>query len=297
MLRLGAHESVAGGLHRAFERGERAGCEALQIWVKNGRQWRASPLMDEDIQAFAAARKAASIAPVVAHAAYIINIASPDPDLRRRSVEGLLLEVERCEALGVPYVVLHPGAHTGAGEATGLRNIVASLDAVHAAAPGYGVKILLETMAGQGTKLGYTFEQLAYVLAETAAGERLGICLDTCHVFTAGYELRTEAGYAETVAAFEERIGLSRLHALHLNDSRYPFGSHKDRHAHIGEGELGEAGFRHLLNDPRLDGLPGLLETPKSEDLHEDIENLARLRALIAAPTTEQPEVVHVGTD
>jgi deoxyribonuclease-4 len=280
MLRLGAHESVAGGLHRAFERGERVGCESLQIWVKNGRQWSAPPLTSDDVEAFQSARAATSIASVVAHAAYIINVASPDPALRQRSIEGLLLEVERCEALGVPYLVLHPGAHTGAGEAAGLHNIAASLGEVHAATPGYDVQILLETMAGQGTKLGYTFEQLAYLLAETPAGERLGVCLDTCHVFTAGYELRTSAGYAETMAAFEETIGLSRLKVLHLNDSRYPLGSHKDRHAHIGEGELGEAGFRHLLRDPRLDGLPGLLETPKSDDLHEDVENLARLRAL-----------------
>jgi deoxyribonuclease-4 len=265
--------------------------------VKNGRQWRASPLTDEDIEAFNVARNATAIAPVVAHAAYIINIASPSPDLRQRSIEGLLLEVERCEALGIPYVVLHPGAHTGAGETTGLRNIVASLEAVHTATPGYSVKILLETMAGQGTKLGYTFEQLAYVLTETSEGERLGVCLDTCHVFTAGYELRTEAGYAATMTAFEEQIGLSRLHVVHLNDSRYPFGSHKDRHAHIGEGELGEAGFRHILNDPRLDGVPGLLETPKSDDLHEDIENLARLRGLIATPATETQEVAYVRAD
>jgi deoxyribonuclease-4 len=217
---------------------------------------------------------------VVAHAAYIINLASPKTALRRRSIAGLRLEVERCEALDVPYVVLHPGAHTGAGAEAGLDFIAASLRQVIAETPGYRVQVLLETMAGAGTKLGGSFEQLAYLLEEVGAADRLGVCFDTCHVFTAGYELRTPSGYAQTMEAFDHIIGLDRLKVLHLNDSKHPKGSRKDRHTHIGEGHLGLAAFRHVLTDPRLEGLPGLLETPKSDDLHEDVENLQRLRAL-----------------
>ncbi|MGC9399386.1 MAG: deoxyribonuclease IV [Anaerolineae bacterium] len=287
MLRLGAHESIAGGLYRAYERGQKVGCEALQIWVKNGRQWDAPPLQPEEIRRFREARCETGIHPVVAHAAYIINLASPKAELRRRSIAALRLEVERCAALDVPYLVLHPGAHTGAGEEAGLRFIAASLRRVIAETPEAPVCILLETMAGAGTKLGCTFEQLAYLLAEVGDDQRLGVCFDTCHVFAAGYELRTPEGYAETMAAFDKVIGLPHLHVVHLNDSKHPRGSHKDRHAHIGEGELGLAGFRNVLQDARLEGLPGLLETPKSDDLHEDVENLRRLRALAAGEVDE----------
>ncbi len=280
MLRLGAHESIAGGLHRAFERAQEVGCEAVQIWVKNSRQWSAPPLTEEEIARFRAAQAETGITPVVAHAAYLINIASPRAVLYRRSVAALTDEVERCEALGVPYLVLHPGAHTGSGMEAGVRRAAAALGEVHAATPGYRTQILLEGTAGQGTVLGGRFEELAQLLALTPQGERLGICLDTCHAFTAGYELRTAEGYAATMADFAATIGLSWLKVLHLNDSRHPLGSHKDRHAHIGEGELGLEGFRHLLHDPRLAGLPGLLETPKGPDLAEDRKNLATLRAL-----------------
>lgn len=282
MLRLGAHESIAGGLYRAFERAAGVGCEAVQIWVKNNRQWAGPPLVEEDIEQFRQARQATGIRPVVAHAAYLINVASPKPQLRARSVRALIDEVERCERLALPYLVLHPGAHTGGGVESGLQNIAASLGEVHAATPGYRVQILLETTAGQGTVLGSTFEQLARLLESTSRGERLGICLDTCHVFTAGYELRTPAGYAATMEAFDESVGLERLKVLHLNDSREVFGSRKDRHAHIGEGALGLEPFRQLLNDPRLEGLPGLLETPKDKALDYDRENLAMLRSLVA---------------
>lgn len=280
MLRLGAHESIAGGLHTAFARGQSVGCDALQIWVKNSRQWTATPLTGEEIRLFQEAQAATGIQPVVAHAAYIINPAAPDETLRRKSLAALILELERCEALGIPYLVLHPGSHTGAGEAEGLRLVAQSLGEAHAATPGYRVQILLEATAGQGTNLGYRFEQLAYLLEQTPQGDRLGICLDTCHLFGAGYELRTPEGYAATIAAFEQTIGLSRLKAWHLNDSKNGLGSRKDRHEHIGQGALRLEAFRLLLHDPRMEGLPGLLETDKSDDLHEDRENLATLRAL-----------------
>lgn len=290
MLKLGAHESISGGLHQAFDRGESAGCESLQIWVKNSRQWSAPPLDHDAIRLFREAQQRTGIGPVVAHAAYLINVASPKPELYAKSVRALAAEVERCEALGVPYLVLHPGSHTGSGVETGLARVAGALGEIHTATPGYRTQILLETTAGQGTNLGATFEHLAYLLAETAEGKRLGICLDTCHIFAAGYELRTAGGYDETIAAFDRVIGLDRLKAIHLNDSKYPFDSRRDRHEHIGKGYLGEESFRHILNDIRLDGLPGVLETPKSKDLHEDRENLAALRALIK--TTETPRTL-----
>ncbi len=237
-------------------------------------------MTEADIRAFEAARERTGIAPVVAHAAYIINLASPKESLWRRSIRALHLEMERCEALHIPYLVLHPGSHTGAGVEVGLQRVAEALSELHAATPGYRVQLLLETTAGQGTNLGSDFESLAYLLERTREGERLGICFDTCHVFAAGYELRTAEGYAETMATFDRILGLERLKVIHLNDSKHPLGSHKDRHAHIGQGHLGLEAFRHILNDPRLAGLPGLLETPKSADLHEDRENLERLKAL-----------------
>jgi deoxyribonuclease IV len=287
MLRLGAHESVAGGLHRAIERAESAGCESLQLWTRNARRWYSPPLEAYEICQFRTALAKSSIQPVVAHAAYLINIASPDPDLFRRSVRCLIEETQRCESLGIPYIILHPGAHTGSGMEAGLVQAAAGLSETIAALPGGKTRILLETTAGQGTALGGTFENLARIIEQVSGGPRPGICLDTCHAFSAGYELRTAEGYAETMAQLDRYLGLEALRVVHLNDSRFPLGSHRDRHEHIGEGHLGLDGFVHLLTDPRLDGLPGILETPKSDDLHEDQENLARLRALSAGLPVE----------
>jgi deoxyribonuclease-4 len=216
----------------------------------------------------------------VAHAAYLINIASPKPDLHERSTTALTTEAQRCETLDIPYLVLHPGAHTGSGVDAGVAQVTAALTMTLEAVAGSRVRILLETTAGQGTVLGYDFENLARMLDGAGHAENLGVCLDTCHVFSAGYDLTNEEGYEATIDEFDRLIGLERLHVIHLNDSLHPLGSHKDRHEHIGDGHLGLDGFRFLLNDPRLDGRPGILETPKSEDLHEDIENLERLRSL-----------------
>lgn len=284
-MRLGAHESIAGGLVRAFERGHKATCDALQIFTKSNRQWRAKPLTDEEIAAWRArmAEEEASggIYPVVAHASYLINIASPKEETWRKSYEALKIEVERCEALGIRCLVLHPGSHVGAGEEAGLANIARALSQLHADLPGYETTVCLEGVAGQGTNLGYSFEQLAWMLDHTRQGERLGVCLDSCHLYAAGYDVRTPEGYAETLAAFDHLVGLDRLRVVHLNDCVHPLGSRRDRHAHIGEGTIGLEGMRNFVNDPRLAHLPGLLETDKSDDLHEDIENLARLRSLI----------------
>ncbi len=281
MMRLGAHESIAGGLHKAFERARSVGCDALQIFVKSNRSWAVKPLTEKDIALFKAMAEETGIHPVVAHTSYLLNLGTLDEALWARSRDTLIVELERCEALDVPYLVLHPGSHMGAGEEVGLQRIAQGLGEVHAATPGFRAQILLETTAGQGTNLGYTFEQLAWLLEHTPQGERLGVCFDTCHVFAAGYELRTPEGYAVTMGAFDRIIGLERLHALHLNDSKYDLGTRKDRHEHIGQGFLGLEAFRLVLNDPRLAHLPGLLETPKSADLHEDRENLAVLRSLV----------------
>jgi deoxyribonuclease-4 len=280
MLRLGAHESIAGGLHRAFDRARSVGCDAVQIFVKSNRAWAVKPLTDEDVARFQAKAEETGIQPVVGHASYLLNLGTPDEALWARSRDTLIVELERCEALGVPYLVLHPGSHVGAGEEVGLARVAQALGQVHAATPGFRTRILLETTAGQGTNLGYRFEHLAWLMEHTPEGERLGVCLDTCHAFAAGYELRTPAGYTTTMETFDRLIGLERLKAIHLNDCKGDLGSRRDRHEHIGQGGIGLDGFRHVVNDPRLAGLPGLLETPKSDDLHEDRENLAVLRSL-----------------
>ena len=281
MLRLGAHESIAGGVYRAFDRAESVGCDTVQIFVKPNRAWAFNTMTPEDVARFHERQAETGIAPVVGHASYLLNLASPKEDLWHRSRDTLIGELERCEALGAIGLVLHPGAHVGSGEAAGMNCVAQALGEVHAATPGFEAQILLETTAGQGTSLGASFEELARLIDATPGGERLGVCLDTCHVFAAGYELRTPAGYAATMAAFDRTIGLDRLKALHLNDSKYDLGENRDRHEHIGQGFIGLEGFRNLLNDPRLDGLPGFLETPKSPDLHEDVENLAVLRSLV----------------
>lgn len=281
-MRLGAHESISGGLHKAFERGQSVGCEALQIFVKSNRAWAARPLTGEEVALFQKEATETGIHPVVAHTSYLLNLGTPDDGLWTKSRDTLIIELERCERLRVPTLVLHPGSHIESGEEAGLARIAQALGGVHAATPGFRTQILLETTAGQGTNLGYRFEQLAWLLEHTPQGERLGVCLDTCHVFAAGYELRTPEGYAATMKEFDDVIGLERLQAVHLNDSQYDLGSRRDRHEHIGQGFLGFDVFRHVLNDPRLAGLPGLLETDKSPDLHEDAWNLAVLRALRA---------------
>jgi deoxyribonuclease-4 len=281
MLRLGAHESIAGGVYRAFDRAESVGCDTVQIFVKPNRAWAFNTMTPEDVARFRERREETGITPVVGHASYLLNLASPKEDLWIRSRDTLIGELERCEMLGAIGLVLHPGAHVGKGEAAGLRRVARALGQVHAATPGFEVQILLETTAGQGTSLGASFEQLAQLIDVTPEGERLGICLDTCHIFAAGYELRTPEGYAATMAAFDRSIGLERLEAIHLNDSQYGLGEKRDRHEHIGRGAIGLDGFRNLLNDPRLEGLPGLIETKKSPDLHEDAENLAVLRSLV----------------
>jgi deoxyribonuclease-4 len=273
--------SIAGGVGNAFLEGKKVDCDAIQIFTKSSRQWAAKPYTKEEIEQFHINRKETGIGAVIAHDSYLLNMGSPDAGLRQRSVTGFIDEFERCEILGVRNLIAHPGAHVGAGELEGIKTIARSLDDVHKACPGYGAKVTLEITAGQGSNLGYRFEQIAHIIDATREGDRLRVCFDTEHAFAAGYDLRTAEGYERTFAEFDEIIGIDRLAAFHLNDSKKEFNSRVDRHEHIGKGFLGVEAFRLLLNDRRFWGLPMCLETPKGPDLKEDRENLALLRSLI----------------
>jgi deoxyribonuclease-4 len=280
---LGAHMSIAGGCHNALLAAQARGCTAVQIFTKNSNQWAGKPLTDEDVALFRKTLRQTRLRLPMAHDSYLINLASPDEILYRRSVEAFVDELQRAERLGLAYLVMHPGAHVDSGEEAGLRRVAQALDEAHARCPGFRVQVLLETTAGQGSCLGHRFEHLASILAQVAEPERLGVCLDTCHVFAAGYALAPEAEYRATFRAFDKLIGLRRLRAFHVNDSLKPQGSRVDRHAHIGRGCLGLEPFRLLLNDPRFRTRPMVLETPKEDPSEGDMDavNLATLRGLI----------------
>ena len=276
--------SIAGGHELAFDRLAQVGGEAMQIFVKNQRQWRAAPIGTEEAARFRAAWRDHGRLPVAAHDTYLINLAAPDPELAAKSVAAVADELGRAALLSIPFLIMHPGAHGADSPEAGLARFTANLDqALAAAGPDNEVMVLLETTAGQGTGLGSRFEELAAVIAASRFPERLGVCLDTCHVFAAGYDLRTPAAYAATFTDFDRIIGLGRLRFFHLNDARKDLGSRVDRHEHIGQGKIGLEGFRLLLNDPRFTRHPMVLETPKSKDLHEDAANLAVLRGLLAS--------------
>ncbi len=254
----------------------------MQIFTKNASQWKTKPLQENDIELFKRAWNASGIVCVVAHDSYLINLGTPDDELLAKSRDAMLIEVQRCEQLGIPYLVMHPGSHVGSGEEAGLRRVAESFDDIHRQTDGFRTQILVETTAGQGTNLGYQFEQIAMIFEQVQAPERLGVCFDTCHAFAAGYDIRTETGYHETMAAFDRLIGLDRLKAIHLNDSVKPLGSRVDRHDAIGKGHIGLDGFRWIMNDARLTDVSKILETPKGEDpVASDKENLARLYALL----------------
>jgi deoxyribonuclease-4 len=279
--RLGAHMSIAGGVDRAVDLGAEVGCETIQIFTKSSNQWRAKPLADEEIAAFKRKREETGIHPVVAHDSYLINLASPDPGLLQKSRDAFLIEMERAEALEIPYLVMHPGSHKGSGVDEGLKTIAASFDLLHARSEGFKLMVLLETTAGQGTNLGFTFEQLRRIIEMTDDGTRLGVCVDTCHLLAAGYDITNRAGYDRMWGEFDGELGIERLKVIHLNDSKKDLGSRVDRHEQIGRGTLGLEPFRMLLIDPRLQRIPMILETPKGADYAEDKENLRILRSLI----------------
>ncbi len=280
MLRLGAHMSVAGGLEKAVAQAVAVDSDALQVFTKNQNQWRARELTEANITTFRTAVSEAKLSPVVAHASYLINLASHKDDLWEKSIEGLRIELERCEALGIQYLVVHPGAHVGSGTEAGIARVIQALDRVHADLPGYTVQTLLETTAGQGTTLGATFEELQQMIAGIAAPERVGVCMDSCHIFVAGYDIRTPETYAEVMESFDTIIGLDKLPVFHFNDTEKELGSKRDRHAKIGYGLIGVEGFRNFMTDVRLHGKAALLETEKGDDLAEDREAIELLRSL-----------------
>ena len=278
---LGAHMSIAGGVGNALLDGKKVDCDAIQIFTKSSRQWASKPYTKEEIEQFRTNQKETGITTVIAHDSYLLNLGSPDDGLRKRSVAAFIDELERCETLGVTNLIAHPGAHVGAGEAEGIKTIAKSLDEVHKACPGYKTRITLEITAGQGSNLGYRFDQIANMIDATKENDRLRVCFDTEHAFAAGYDIRTKDGYERTFAEFDEIIGIERLAAFHLNDSKKEFHSRVDRHEHIGKGFIGVEAFRLLMNDQRFWGLPMCLETPKGPDLKEDRENLTLLRSLL----------------
>lgn len=281
---LGAHQSIAGGLHLAFDRIDQVGGEALQIFTANQRQWRVPLLAAKSIALFRERAQAHSAMPVASHASYLINLATSQEEKARQAVEAFVEELHRCQLLGIRFAVIHPGSHGGAGAEAGLAMAVRNLDQALAEArvSDSGLKVLLETTAGQGTSLGSTFAELGWLLQHSRYPGHLGICVDTCHIFAAGYDLTTASVYAQTLHQLEQEVGCRHVHWFHLNDSQKDCGSKVDRHEHIGQGAIGLEGFRQLLHDPRFAEHPMTLETPKSEDLHEDAINLQQLRALIA---------------
>jgi deoxyribonuclease-4 len=282
---LGAHKSIAGGYHNALIAAHTLGCDTVQLFTKNNNQWLGKPMTSEEVQLFRQKLTEFKLRLPMAHDAYLINLASPDETLHRRSVDAFVIEVERAEALGLAYLVTHPGTPTDGDAKTGLRRVARALDEVHRRCPRFKVMVLLETTAGQGQSVGHRFEDLARILDLTKNPDRLGVCLDTCHVFAAGYPLAPALNYRATFTEFDFVIGLEKLRAFHLNDSRKPLGSRVDRHAHIGEGCLGLEPFRLLLNDPRFGEHPMVLETPKEGPNGEpmDVVNLATLRSLVGA--------------
>jgi deoxyribonuclease-4 len=280
MQLLGAHMSIAGGHALAIDRATTFGMTACQIFTKNANQWAAKPIAPEAAEGFRTRLAESDVAFVVAHDSYLINLGSPDATLWERSLAAFGDELRRCSQLGVPWLVTHPGAHMGSGVDEGICRVATALNRLFDEMPDLDVTVLLETTAGQGSTLGRSFEELAAILELIEDQSRVGVCFDTCHVFAAGYDIRDASSFAATMQRFDDIIGFGRLRVVHLNDSKRGLGSHVDRHAHIGEGELGTEAFRLIVNDDRFVVLPGILETPKDDDGEDDRRNLATLRGL-----------------
>jgi deoxyribonuclease IV len=284
VLAFGSHVSASGGVDKAPQRGLDVGAEAIQIFSKNERQWQAKPLDPAAVERFRAEVERIGIGfdKLVVHDSYLINLASPKEDILAKSIPAFRDELERCDQLGIPYLVTHPGAHTGSGIEAGIERFAQSLNEIFAEIPDNRAITLLETTAGQGTALGRSFEEIAAIIERVDDDNRVGVCLDTCHIFAAGYDYRTPELYAEMMDQFDRTIGLERLKVIHLNDSKNPLGSNKDRHDHIGDGEIGIEGFRQFVNDSRLAGILGILETEKDDAGENDRRNIATLRGLVA---------------
>ncbi len=280
---LGAHMSIAGGYYKAVDAAKKVGCDCVQLFTKNNNQWRAKDLTPDDAERFQNALKEQGITHPIAHDSYLINMGSPDDELWKKSIDAFVVELQRAEFLGIPYVVAHPGAFTTSSEAAGIKRIANALDEVYKQTRGIKAQCLLETTAGQGSNLGWRFEHLADIIAAVKEPDRLGVCFDTCHVFAAGYSMADRKDYLATMRALDKTVGLKLVKAFHINDSLKPLGSRVDRHAAIGEGEMGLEPFRHLMNDPRFRKVPMYLETPKGDRNGKDLDeiNLRALRNLI----------------
>ena len=280
-MKFGAHMSASGGVWRALQRGRNIRCDIVQVFVKNNMQWLGKRFSAEDVALYASERKASPFASVFAHAGYLINLGASASENRDRSIQSLVQEVQLATQLGLPFLVLHPGAHLGAGEAAGIKQIVAGLDEVCTITKKSPVRLALENTAGQGTCLGNQIKHLASIFDGVKKPERLGVCLDTAHFFAAGYDIRTPKSWNAAIHEVTSLVGLKQILAFHLNDSKTDLGSRVDRHEHIGKGRIGKEAFRHIVNDARFKNHPGCLETPKSEDMHEDVQNLRLLRLLV----------------
>jgi deoxyribonuclease-4 len=279
-LLLGAHVSISGGFYHAPLRGQELGCNTIQIFTKNANQWKAREILPGEIEKFQESLISSNIAPVVAHDSYLINLASPDNELWKKSLRAFLEEMERAESLKIPYLVTHPGSHKDAGEDEGLKKLIESFNSLHRDTKGFRLTILLETTAGQGSALGYRFEHIGEIINHMKEPDRIGVCFDTCHTYAAGYNIKEEKGYYQTWEDFNRIIGLSKLRVIHLNDCKKDLGSRVDRHEHIGKGDLGLEFFNRLLHDQRFQNIPMILETPGGQPEHK--MNLETLKALVA---------------
>lgn len=279
---LGAHMSIAGGYYKAVDEARRCGCDVVQLFTKNNSQWRAKEIAESEALQFQASLAELKITHPISHASYLINLASPSDELRQKSIDGMVVELQRAQRLGIPYVVVHPGAYTTTSEEAGIEAVAKAIDEIHVKLPKAKAFITLEITAGQGSCLGCKFEHLAAIVAQTKHSDKVFVCFDTCHAFAAGYDLRDAKSYKATWRAFDKTIGLDRLKAIHLNDSKRELGSRVDRHAHIGHGHIGLEGFRHVMRDRKLKDIPMYLETPKADCDGEpwDVVNLRTLREL-----------------
>ena len=277
---LGAHMSISGGIHLAPGRGKAAGCGVIQVFTQNSNQWRGKMPTDSEVARFREEWDLAGLHDVISHDIYLVNLGAAPGETREKSLAAFREEMERCSRLGINKIVMHPGSHLGDGEEQGITRIVEAFDFLIPSVPEFEGKILLETTAGQGTNLGYAFEHLQSIINGSAFPQKFGVCLDTCHVFAAGYDITTEVGYQGLFAEFDRIIGLDKLLCFHVNDSKKGLGCRVDRHDHIGQGSMGLAGFRLLMNDSRFFDIPKVLETPKGDNEEMDAVNLGLLRGL-----------------
>ncbi len=281
MQLLGAHTSTSGGVSKAIERAEKLHFTAIQIFTKNNNRWFAKPLEENEIEKFKKLWESSDIKYIVSHDSYLINLCASNPELLEKSRKAFVDELQRCETLGIPYLNFHPGSHTGRGEEDGLKVIAESINIAHEKTEGFKVSSMLELTAGQGTALGYKFEHIAKIIEMVEEKSRMSVCIDTAHIFAAGYDIRSKETYQKTIKEFDEIIGLEKLKCFHINDSKKELSSRVDRHEHIGKGFIGTEGFANIMNDKRLEAIPKILETPKGKEQLEDLENLEVLKSLI----------------